>query len=101
MAASDVLSLIAGVAALVAWVVFTGLRWGPGAWRLTLLGAFLIGAVVSLVASALAGQPGVEQALLAVLHGGCAALVVGGVQLSLWLREKGAERRARGENGGG
>ena len=95
MAASDAVSLIGVVTAVLAWTMFVALRWGVGAWRRMLAGAFVIGALGSLVASAFARQWGLEMALLAVLHGGCAALVVGGVQVSLWLREKGAERRGR------
>lgn len=99
MAASDPLILIICVAATLTWCAFIWLTRGPDAWRLPPLGALLIGAAGSLASSALGHQPWPEAAFLAVLHAALAAAVVGGIQVSLWIREKGSERRTRRDGG--
>jgi len=99
MAASDLLIPIICVAATLTWCAFIWLARGPDAWRLPPLGAFVIGGAGSFASSALGHQPLLEAAFLAVLHGASAAVLVGGLQAGVWIREKGSERRARRDGG--
>jgi hypothetical protein len=93
VAATDILILITCVTATVGWCGFVWATRGVDAWRRPLAGAFLIAAAGALASSALGRRPLVETLSLALLYGVSATVLIGAIQFSVWIRQKGAERR--------
>lgn len=95
MVAIDTVILIGCATATLGWCIFVWMKRGAGAWRAPLVGAFAIGAAGAVLSGALERLPLAETAALALVCGGAAAAVTGAVQFSVWVRDKGSERRER------